>query len=206
MDVAALEDAAAVASAPALESAVTPVPVGPDGESAASDSAPTPSDVATEPPIDPNVTPIPSVEVAPVGLASVTSDAPIRTGPGPSFELIITAPMGSAVQQTGHVIDGYVTVQYAEATGWVDLEHLGAPGSVVEETPLPETTAPVKTSPVEPPPAETPPADTVPAERPLIDAAPAEALPAETPPTETASTETPPTETLLAETAPAEAA
>jgi len=198
------EDAATVAPAPELDSSGAPLPVVPDGESAPSESVPTTSDMAVEPPMDSNVTPIPVVEVSPVGPASVSVDAPIRTGPGPRFELIVTAPMGSAVEQTGHVIDGYVTVQYAEATGWVALEHLGVPGAFVEEPPVPETTAPTKTSPVEPLPAETPLAETAPAEGLLIEAPPAEAPPAETAPTEAASPETPPAETLPPESSSAE--
>ena len=84
-------------------------------------------------------TPSPTPEPEPVGPASVTVDAPIRTGPGPSFDLIFTVPMGSTVQQTGHVTDGYVTVQYKEVTGWLALGDLGAPSSFVEETPPAET-------------------------------------------------------------------
>jgi uncharacterized protein YraI len=105
-----------------------------------------------------------SLPVAPVGPAGVTVDAPIRVGPGPDFGLIVTAPSGSTVQQTGHDIDGYVTVQYAAVTGWLALEHVVAPGSFGEETPLPETTAPVKTSPDDALPAVTPLAETASAE------------------------------------------
>ena len=90
----------------------------------------------------------------------MTVNAPIRTGPGPRFDLIFTVPMGSTVQQTGHVTDGYVTVQYKEVTGWLALQDLGAPSSFIQETPPAETAAPVETtveaSPVatEPVPAE----------------------------------------------------
>ena len=110
----------------------------------------TPADAAAEPAPDASPTPSPTPEPEPVGPASVTVDAPIRTGPGPSFDLIFTVPMGSTVQQTGHVTDGYVTVQYKEVTGWLALEHLGAPSSFVAETPPAETAAPVETAPVEP--------------------------------------------------------
>ena len=51
------------------------------------------------------MTPIPPAEVAQVGPASVTVDAPIRAGPGPSFDLIFTVPRGSTLQQTGNVVD-----------------------------------------------------------------------------------------------------
>jgi uncharacterized protein YraI len=56
----------------------------------------------------------------------VAVEAPILAGPGPRFGLIATAPAGSTVEQTGHLIGGYVTVQYAEVTGWAPLDHLGA--------------------------------------------------------------------------------
>jgi uncharacterized protein YraI len=96
-----------------------------------------------------------------VGPASVTVNAPIRTGPGPDFDLIFTVPMGSTVQQTGNVTDGYVTVQYKEVTGWLALEQLGAPSSFVAETPIVETVTPVETVPDEASPVATEP---VPAE------------------------------------------
>jgi hypothetical protein len=157
-------DAAVAAPASELDSSGAPLPVDPDAEFPLSDSASTAPEVTAEPPMDPNFTPIPVVEVAPIGPASVTVDAPIRVGPGPDFDLIVTAPSGSTVQQTGHVIDGYVTVQYAAVTGWLALDHVVAPGSFGEETPLPETTAPVKTSPDDALPAETPLAETASAE------------------------------------------
>ena len=89
--------------------------------------------------------------------------------------------MGSTIQQTGHVIDGYVTVQYAEATGWIAVEHLGVPGSIVAETP-PGEAAGAGTPPVESPPTESPLAASAPAETPLV-----ETPIAETPPAATAS-------------------
>jgi uncharacterized protein YraI len=91
----------------------------------------------------------------------VTVDASIRTGPGPSFDLIFTVPMGSTVQQTGNVTDGYVTVQYKEVTGWLALKDLGTPSSFVEETPPIEPAAPVETAPLDASPVATEP---VPAE------------------------------------------
>jgi len=94
----------------------------------------------------------------------VTVDASIRTGPGPRFDLIFTVPMGSTVQQTGHVTDGYVTVQYKEVTGWLALEDLGAPSSFIQETPPAEIAAPVETTQVETTPVEVSPVATEPVE------------------------------------------
>jgi uncharacterized protein YraI len=177
----AYDDAAAPTADPAavpVDPAINPEPVGeptkadPAAEMTASEStvettdaaAPvsavpateTPAEVAAVPAPEASPPPSPTPEPQPVGPASVTVDAPIRTGPGPSFDLIFTVPMGSTVQQTGHVTDGYVTVQYKEVTGWLALEHLGAPSTFVEETPPAETAAPVETSPAatEPVPAE----------------------------------------------------
>ena len=177
----AYDDTAAPPADPAavpVDPAVNPEPVGeptkadPAAEMTASEStvepidaaapvsaAPateTPAEVAAEPTPEASPPPSPTPEPEPVGPASVTVDAPIRTGPGPSFDLIFTVPMGSTVQQTGHVTDGYVTVQYKEVTGWLALEHLGAPSSFVAETPPAETAAPDESSPAatEPTPAE----------------------------------------------------
>jgi uncharacterized protein YraI len=146
-------DTAALESTVETIGAETPVPTAPVTE--------TPVQAAAEPAPDASVPPTPAPEPEPVGPASVTVDAPIRTGPGPSFDLIFTVPMGSTVQQTGHVTDGYVTVQYKEVTGWLALEHLGAPSAFVSETPPAETAAPIETAPVESSPTPTEP---VPAE------------------------------------------
>src|SRR5215207_4193958 len=54
-------------------------------------------EVAAESTPDPNVTPVPAPAVAPVGPASVIVDAPIRAGPGPSFDLIFSVPRGSTL-------------------------------------------------------------------------------------------------------------
>ena len=149
-------DAAALESTVETIGAATPVPVAPATE--------TPADAVMEPAPDANPTPTPSPtpEPEPVGPASVTVNAPIRTGPGPRFDLIFTVPMGSTVQQTGHVTDGYVTVQYKEVTGWLALGELGAPSSFVAETPPAETAAPVETTPVEGSPVATEPVPTEP--------------------------------------------
>jgi hypothetical protein len=123
-------------------------------------------------------------------------DAPILAGPGSDYGFIATAPAGSTVEKTGHVIDGYVTVQYAEVTGWVALEHLGVPGMRVEEPSLGETT----------PLIEDPPADAAPAKPPPIELAPKETSPAETPPSEAPTTETTPAEAALDDEAPVDMA
>jgi hypothetical protein len=76
--------------------------------------------------------PAPYPDAGPLGPASVAAEAPILAGPGPAFGLIATAPAGSTVEQTGHLIDGFVTVRYAEVTGWVPLDHLAAPPPAAE--------------------------------------------------------------------------
>jgi uncharacterized protein YraI len=123
--------------------AATPVPLTDEG---------TPSgDGATEAPPAPvpapetEVTPIPQPELSPAGPASVTVDAPIRVGPASGYDLIFTVPNGSTVEKTGHVVDGYVTVQYKEVTGWLALEHLGQPSDFMAEPPPEETAEPVDT-------------------------------------------------------------
>jgi len=165
-DAAAVGDPTPVEAAPAdsavLESkvetiaAATPVLVATKTE--------TPADAAAEPGPDPGAATSPAPAPEPVGPASVTVDAPIRAGPSPDFDLIFTVPRGSTVEQTGNVTDGYVTVQYKEVTGWLALEHLGAPSSFVEETPPVATVAPVETAPTEVSPVATEPVPTEPVE------------------------------------------
>lgn len=106
----------------------TEVVADPAGEAAATEAVP--EAVVPEPTPDPNVTPIPVAEAAPVGPASAASDLAILLGPGPEYGLITTVPMGSAVEQTGHMIDGYVSVQSGEVTGWAAVDQLAPPGSV----------------------------------------------------------------------------
>jgi hypothetical protein len=171
-----------------------PAPTTPDGVVPLPDSVAPAVEGAAEPSVDPNVAPIPVAEISAVGPASVAVDAPILAGPGPEYGFIATALAGSTVVQTGHVISGYATVQYAEVTGWVALDHLGAPSTGVEETPSAET------APVEAPLADAPPADAPPTETLLTKAASSE-----TPQAETALSETSPVETSPAETAPTEA-
>jgi len=159
-DPAAVEPAPVDAAAPELTvetiGAATPVPVAATTE--------TPADKVAKPAPAASPTPSPTPEPEPIGPASVTVDASIRTGPGPRFDLIFTVPMGSTVQQTGHVTDGYVTVQYKEVTGWLALEDLGAPSSFIQETPPAEIAAPVETTQVETTPVEVSPVATEPVE------------------------------------------
>jgi hypothetical protein len=108
---------------------VTPAPTTPDGGVPLPDSVAPATEGAVQPTIDANLTPLPVAEVAAVGPASVMVDAPILAGPGPDYGFIATAPAGTTVEQTGHAINGYATVQYAEVTGWLALAHLGAPGT-----------------------------------------------------------------------------
>jgi uncharacterized protein YraI len=137
-------------------SAATPVPVAPPSG--------TPIDAATKVAPQPSPTPSPTPAPEPVGPASVTVDAPIRTGPGPDFDLIFTVPMGSTVEQTGNVTDGYVTVQYKEVTGWLALEQLGTASAYVAETPPVETATPVDPAPAEASPVATEPVPAEPVE------------------------------------------
>jgi uncharacterized protein YraI len=136
--------------------AATPVPVATMTE--------TPVGAAAESTPDPTSAPSPTPMPEPVGPASVTVNAPIRTGPGPNFDLIFTVPMGSTVQQTGNVTDGYVTVQYKEVTGWLALEQLGAPSSFVPEPPPAVTATPVEAVPTKASPVATEPAPAEPVE------------------------------------------
>ena len=159
------------------------------------------AEVAAEPTIDPTVTPLSVPEIAAVGLAGVVVDAPILAGPGPDYGFIATAPAGSTVEQTGHVINGYVTVQYAEVTGWLALDHLGVPGTLVVQSP-PAETAPVEAPRVDAPPAETSLTKTTSSDTPLAETAPPETPPVETPPEETAPTEAAPVDAAPAEVVP----
>ena len=150
----ALTDTAALESKVERIGAATPVPVAPVSE--------TPVDAAAAPAPEPSSTPSPTPVPEPVGPASVTVDAPIRAGPSPDFDLIFTVPMGSTVEQTGNVTDGYVTVQYKEVTGWLALEQLGTASSYVAETPPVETATPVEPAPAEASPVATEPVPTEP--------------------------------------------
>ena len=164
--------------------ASTPVPVDASAPAITGDIAAGPTAVDGAVPVETSA--ISVAEVAPVGPASVAVDAPILAGPGPDYGFIGTAPAGSTVEQTGHVINGYATVQYADVTGWLALEHLGAPGAHVEETTPEETAAPVETLPADAPPAETSPTKTASSETALAEPAPIEAAPSDTAPAEAA--------------------
>ncbi|MCC2626797.1 MAG: hypothetical protein K0S14_447 [Thermomicrobiales bacterium] len=154
--------------------------------SADTSAAPGQAPHTAEPTMDSNVMPIPAAEGSSVGPASVMVDAPILAGPGPEYGFIATAPAGSTVEQTGHLINGYVTVQHAEVTGWVALEHLGASGAYVEATTPEETAAPIESLPADAPPVETSPTKTASSETSLAEPAPIETAASETAPVEAA--------------------
>jgi hypothetical protein len=100
---------------------------------AASDPAPA-APAAAEPAAEPAAPATADPASGPTGPADVVAEAPVYGGPGPEYGLIATAPVGSSVEQTGHVVDGYVTVKFAGITGWAPLDHLGVPGSAPEPT------------------------------------------------------------------------
>jgi hypothetical protein len=179
---------------------MTPVSTTLDDAVPPPDTAAPALEIAAEPAIGVNVTPIPVSEVAAVGPASVMVDAPILAGPGAEYGLMATASAGSTVEKTGHVIDGYVTVKYADITGWVALERLGTPSTRVEEPPPGEATPLIDVPPADAPPAETPLTELVPTETPTT-----ETLPAETPTVETAPTETVPVAEASVDVAPVDA-
>jgi uncharacterized protein YraI len=114
--------------------AATPVSGAPPSETPVADEwvAPAP---------EPAVTPIPEPASAPTGPASVTTDAPVFSGPGPAYGLVFTVPGGSTLEQTGQLIDGYVSVQYKEVSGWTALDYLTEPIEIVAETPPAEPAA-----------------------------------------------------------------
>jgi hypothetical protein len=138
-------DTAPVAAADPVfspDAAATPVPVEVIGELPIADSGVVdPATTSTEPPLA-------FPDAGPLGPASLTAETPILLGPGSEFGQITTAPAGSAVEQTGHLIDGYVTVRYGGVTGWVSLVNLGPPAPVATEAPAATSAEPVnKTQP-----------------------------------------------------------
>ena len=133
-------------TAPPADALATDVPADPaPAATPVSDASVAPAEDAAAPAPEADVTPVPQPELSPTGPASVTVDAPIRVGPAPGYDLIFTVPLGSTVEQTGNVVDGYVTVQYKEVTGWLALEHLGQPSDFVAEPAPEETMEPVDT-------------------------------------------------------------
>jgi uncharacterized protein YraI len=116
-----------VAIAPEPDPALTgtPLPV------AATNAAPA-VDPAAAP--DPNAPTVPVPDAGPSGPAAVASKAPILAGPGPDYGTLATAAPGSMVEQTGHLVDGYVTVRYGEVTGWIPLDSLGSPDEAGDDT------------------------------------------------------------------------
>lgn len=137
--------AEAIAPEPAATNttpAATPIPLEP--APAATDEAP-PADATAAPALtaEPDVTPMPQPTPGPTGPATVTTDTAIRTGPGRDYDLIFSAPRGSTVEQTGQVVDGWVTVHYKEISGWAPLAELAEPLTFEAETP--EAAEPVDT-------------------------------------------------------------
>ncbi len=80
-------------------------------------------------PAPPDDTPIAAPDAGPLGPASVRDEAPIFAGPGAEYGLISTAITGSTVEQTGHLVNGFVTVRYADVTGWAPIDHLAPSGA-----------------------------------------------------------------------------
>ena len=97
-------------------------------------ATPTDSVPAPEPTAVPTEAPVLLAEPGPSGPARVKADTSVRAGPGPDFDRLGRAAKGSTVEQTGHLIDGYVTVQTGDVTGWVPLDHL-APADQDDPTP-----------------------------------------------------------------------
>jgi hypothetical protein len=193
-------DTATPALDPASTGDMTSVSTTLDDAVPSPDTAAPALEIAAEPTIDVNVTPIPVAEVAAVGPASVMVDAPILAGPGAEYGLMATASAGSTVEKTGHVIDGYVTVKYADVTGWVALERLGTPSTRVEEPPPGGATPLIDVPPADAPPADPPPTELAPTETPAT-----ETLPPETPTVQTAPTETVPVAEAPVDVAPVDA-
>lgn len=133
----------------------TPVPVAPADPTPTAEQTPTadqPADnveLSKDAPVN-GESQAPAAVDSPTGPASVTSDAAVRTGPGPNFDLIFTVPGGSTVEQTGQVEGGYVTVRYKEVVGWIALSDLAAPSDFVPEPPPATTQTPIAPKPIRP--------------------------------------------------------
>lgn len=110
--------------------ALEPAPV-------ATNEAVAPAEVtpAPEPSTEPDGTPAPQPPTGPTGPATVNTDSAIRTGPGQDFGMIFSVPKGSTVEQTGQVVDGWVTVHYKEISGWAPLAELDEPLTFEAESP-----------------------------------------------------------------------
>jgi hypothetical protein len=115
---------------------------GPSETTDATASAPVASEAIASEPVaaEPASEPVESTgaypDAGPSGPADVIAEAPVYGGPGPEYGLIATAPVGSSVEQTGHLVDGYVTVKFAGITGWAPLDRLGPPGSAPVAAPV----------------------------------------------------------------------
>jgi len=125
-------EAALVEVAPVDPSAIEVVAEDPAPAPVAPDAATTEELAA---PLDSNAAP----DAGPVGPAAAMAKVSIRIGPGPAYDVLGTAPKGSTVEQTGHVIDGYVSVQYDQVSGWAALNELATAGTIAAE-PEPEVT------------------------------------------------------------------
>ncbi|MFN8590254.1 MAG: SH3 domain-containing protein [Thermomicrobiales bacterium] len=125
-----------VDSATAAEVTMTPTDMGASPTPAAqSDStAKGDADTTQTPAPQPEVTPEPTPDPAPQGPASSLVNMPVFSGPGPDYALIFTVPAGSAVEQTGQLENGYVSVRYKEVVGWSARDQLGDPIASVDET------------------------------------------------------------------------
>lgn len=126
-----MDPAATDGTDPALapEAAALATPVA--GDAIAEDPLLAPVGADQTPLVDPALIAFP--DAGPSGPASVIAETPILLGPGGEFGVITTAPAGSPVQQTGHAVNGFVTVQFGGITGWAQLDHLGPPQPVTSE-------------------------------------------------------------------------
>lgn len=63
-------------------------------------------------------------EPDPNGTATATTDVNIRANPSPSAPIVAVVPAGSVVTLTGKRAEGYYSVSYAGAIGWIDAAYL----------------------------------------------------------------------------------
>ncbi len=65
-----------------------------------------------------------STETGPSGTATATTDVNIRSGPSRSAAVVDIVPAGSVVTLTGKRAEGYYSVSYEGAVGWIDAAYL----------------------------------------------------------------------------------